>query len=146
MFPIYNNNTPNIENQVYNENLLVYLDTINTNSAIERFGTESIIKQITCNIKDEKFTLLVIKGQFGSYRNILVNNKNENVAVIHYVTNCNICCIANIYTRPDYRNKGLFTRILKEIKQTQTEIYISRNLSISGASVFNIIEDKFIYK
>lgn len=107
----------------FNENLLVYLDEINSQSMIERHGKEKLIKSIG--------VIDIVHSEYNGFRYLQRNHKKEIVGCFQGVLYPKEI-ISNIYVRPDYRRKGAGKRLYKYILRDMPTIKFSENKSKSG--------------
>ena len=124
---ILNDEVPNISDNVFNENLLVYLEKENTPQMIERFGREKVGYAF--------HNLIRLDSEYDSWRYIYLNEKSEYVGVIQGVNNI----ISNIYVRPDWRRKYVAFTLLNLIKEEKSDLLINNGFSRSG---YNFIKNE----
>jgi len=132
--PIREGDKVSIDAVTYNENLLVYLDQPQSDAMVERFGQEWVAKTYE--------NMERLEGEFGSWRYVYKNEQGEYVGVVQGVSSGTEDIVSSVYVRPDYRGKGIATKILDQVRAEQKNLVLSGGFSRSGAKLMGVATEE----
>lgn len=133
---------PNIGGE--GENLLLYLDPVNSDRIKERMGKE-VVKNINGSIITTQGALFGVSGNaVRGKRYLHVNDANEIVAALNVTKVGQKIVVSNIYVRRDYRRQGLATQLIEFAKKEHPSLVVDSSLTQLGAMFFGYAESKVI--
>lgn len=117
----------------FNENLVKFLDEVNTPLMREIAGKEKSIS-VYGNIER-------VGSQYGGFRYLYRNLDREIVGALQGVNINGDNIISNVYVRPDYRRHGIMTELAIAAQSDRPNIMVDSHFSGSGAGFFKVIDD-----
>jgi len=117
--------------ELSNNNLKLYLDDINSQQIQERIGKEVVKKRVN--------NVVVTKGEFGGGRYLYKDSNDRIIGALNYTGNSEKgFVLSNIYTSPNFRNKGIATKLLALAKKDMPNIEVDSSLTKEGADFLKV--------
>lgn len=129
-----NDEPPSVSGPEFEEGLAWVLDPPNAGGIAERMvGKERVIPTSKTGGLSEP-PVDIIKGQYGSIRYVWKEDGNP-VGAVQVVVDGRRATIANAYVLPEYRRKGIATKLFEVIKRKHPGVTMSSSFSHSGAGL-----------
>lgn len=119
------------------ETMALFLDPPGSTEISKWQGPETIVDTVC----EDGFLFIVHHGKYGGFRYLVQTMDGVAVAAAQGTMKCPgyPAVLSNIYTRPDRRQQGLATRLVKRFFRDNPKGRLSPGLTAMGARFFGVI-------